>query len=148
MPRSDKVRFIGCEVAAASSRADGVVMSRPARAAGDAKASRLLEGEAASRVLDMADRLLVWLKLLVMAMPPVAGLFAEACCDCAVVEEEAFAAVEGTLRGVWVWAGLLVALPSAAFLDIEVGDSVRLKIPLKAMWPLAAVVLQCDSKCI
>lgn len=83
-------------------------MSRPARAAGDAKASRLLEGEAASRVLDMADRLLVWLKLLVMAMPPIAGLFAEACCDCAVVEEEAFAAVEGTLRGVWVWAGLLV----------------------------------------
>lgn len=107
MPRSDRVRFMGCEVAAASSRADGVLMSRPARAAGEAKASRLLEGEAASRALDI-DRLLVWLKLLVMAMPPMAGLFAEACCGCAVVEEAAFAAVEGTLRGVWAWAGLLV----------------------------------------
>lgn len=47
-----------------------------------------------------------------MAMPPMAGLFDEACCDWAVVEEAAFAAVEGTLRGVCVWAGLVLELLS------------------------------------
>lgn len=86
-------------------------MSRPARAAGEAKASKLLDGEAPSRLLDMAERpeLLVWLKLLVMAMPPIAGLEAEACCGCAVVELAPLPAVVGTLRGVgvFVWAGLL-----------------------------------------
>lgn len=111
MPRSDKLRFMGCEAAAASSKAEGVPMSRPARAAGEAKASKLLDGEAPSRLLDMAERpeLLVWLKLLVMAMPPIAGLEAEACCDCAVVEMAPLPAVVGTLRGVgvFVWAGLL-----------------------------------------
>jgi len=60
-------------------------MSRPARAAGDAKASRLAEGEAASRLVDMADRACrlefeVWLKLLVIAIPPAAGLDDAACC--------------------------------------------------------------------
>jgi hypothetical protein len=40
----------------------------------------------------------------------MADLFAEACCDWAVVEEAAFAAVEGTLRGVCAWAGLVLVL--------------------------------------
>ena len=47
-----------------------------------------------------------------------------------------------------VWAGLSIALPGTAFLDVEVGDSVCLEVSLKVMRPLAAVVLQCDSRCI
>ena len=47
-----------------------------------------------------------------------------------------------------VWAGLLIALPSTAFLDVEVGDCIRLKVPLEVMRPLTAVVLQCDSRYI
>jgi len=56
----------------------------------------------------------VWLKLLVMAIPPTADLEDGACCGCAVVEEVPLAAVEGTLRGVCVlgWAGLVGVLIS------------------------------------
>ena len=44
-----------------------------------------------------------------------------------------------------VWAGLLIALPGAAFLDVEVGDGVCLEVPLKVVRPLTAVVFQCDA---
>ena len=44
-----------------------------------------------------------------------------------------------------VRAGLLIALPGTAFLDVEVGDGVCLKVSLKVVRPLTAVVFQCDS---
>ena len=44
-----------------------------------------------------------------------------------------------------VWAGLLIALPGAAFLDVEVGDCIHLKVPLKVMRPLTALVFQRNS---
>ena len=106
---------MGCEAAAAaSSRAEGVLMSKALSAAGDAKARRLFDGDAPSRLLAMTLRpwvlpveaLLIWLKLAVMAAPPIVALEALACCDCAVVEvggldaDERGMAAEGTLRGV------------------------------------------------